>query len=171
MTPRHAFLALALAGTLAAVFWPMEEPNDVVEAMARPAQGPTPTRQAPVPGAAAVATPREAVRLGTPLRFAVADDAVNLFPAQNFRPPPKPAAPVTPPPPPPPMAPPLPFRYVGSWHENGRETVFLEQGEQVITTQAGATLPGGWRLDEVGPEGLTFTYVTLNQQKTLRIAP
>lgn len=171
MTPRHILLALALAGTVAAVFWPMEEPNDVVEPLARPTRPSTsiPTEAPAGPGSGQA--PTGDVRPPAPLRFA-AGNAADLFPAQSFRPPPKPLpAPPPPPPPPPPTAPPLPFKYLGSWSENGRESVFLERGELVLTTEAGATLPGGWRLDEIKPEGLTFTYVSLNQQRTLRTAP
>jgi len=94
----------------------------------------------------------------------------NLFPVQSFRPPPRiqAAARVVAPPP---MAPDLPFAYMGAWSEQGRETVFLSQGDAVLNVHVGDDLPGGWRLDSVDPESLTFTYVSLNQQRNLRIAP
>ena len=169
MQPRHAALALLLAGTLAAAFWPGEDDSlegDVVEAVARP------QRPLPPPDLGPASPPSDASALPDAqprARFAMAG-AANLFPAQSFRPPPKPVAPA-PVLPPPPMAPPIPFTFVGAWHEEGQETVFLERGGQLITTHAGETLPGGWRLDTVAPEGLTFTYVSLNQQRTLRIGP
>lgn len=179
MQPRHVVLALLLAGTLAASFWPQEEEGDedVVEAVVRP-QAPSRAQHQPpaLPENAALAQPdiqatgETAGATGETLRFAMGDMA-NLFPAQSFRPPPKPAAPAPKLPPPPPMAPPLPFIFVGAWTEAGQETVFLERGGQLLTTHAGETLPGGWRLDKVSPEGLTFTYVSLNQQRTLRTGP
>lgn len=179
MQPRHVALALLLAGTLAAAFWPREEggDGDVVEAMVRP-QAPSRAQHQPpaLPENATLAQPgvqaagEAAGDTGGTLRFAMGDMA-NLFPAQSFRPPPKPVPPAPVLPPPPPMAPPVPFTFVGAWTENGRETVFLERGSQLITAHAGETLPGGWRLDTVSPEGLTFTYVSLNQQRTLRTGP
>lgn len=181
MQPRHAVLALLLAGTLAVSFWPGQEEGgaDVVEAVIRP-QAPATSQARPRPpasensarpGAPAGEVVDEAADgTGGALRFATGE-AANLFPAQSFRPPPRPAPPAQVPPPPPPMAPPLPFTYVGVWTENGRETVFLERGGQLITTHAGEALPGGWRLDTVGPEGLAFTYVSLNQPRTLRTGP
>lgn len=170
MQPRHVVLALLLAGTLAASFWPREESGneDVVEAVVRPQVASHAQQQFPAP----LAQP-DAQAGGNgdgAIRFAMGEMA-NLFPAQSFRPPPKPAAPAPKLPPPPPMAPPLPFIFVGAWTEAGQETVFLERGGQLLTTHAGETLPGGWRLDKVGPEGLTFTYVSLNQQRTLRTGP
>lgn len=168
MKPRHTLLAVLLAGALAAAFWPVDEADregtDVVEAVARPAR---PAAEAAAP---AVANQAPVAGAGAQPRFAEAKGR-NLFPAQSFRPPPKPVAPPPVLPPPPPMAPPVPFTFVGKWSEDGREAVFLERGSQLVTAHAGDTLPGGWRLDAVGPEGLTFTYVSLNQQRTLRIAP
>ncbi|MEW5769460.1 MAG: hypothetical protein AB1831_03760 [Pseudomonadota bacterium] len=163
MTPRHAILALLLAGTLAAAFWPQpeeEEGSGVVVAVKRAARASAPAAVPAAPQATAEAA-----------RFP-AGDAANLFPAQDFRPPPPPPSkPVPPPPPPPPMAPPVPFGFIGAWNENGAATVFLSSGDQVVSARAGALLPGGWRLDTVGADALTFTYVSLNQQRTLRIAP
>lgn len=179
MQPRHIVLALLLAGTLAASFWPREEGGneDVVEAVVRPqpqSSSPSHARQQPPAPLTPVSLAQPDVQVagnegGAP-RFAMGE-MVDLFPAQSFRPPPKPVRPAPVLPPPPPMAPPVPFTFVGAWTENGRETVFLERGSQLITTHAGETLPGGWRLDAVSPEGLTFTYVSLNQQRTLRTGP
>lgn len=176
MTPRHALLALLLAGTLAAAFWPRDEADTLVEAVTRPnrqAVSAPPSSADTEARSATEATPSAPPKADGPageMRFATVG-AVNLFPHQSFRPPPKPAKPAPMPPPPIPMAPPVPFGYVGAWTENGQETVFLSRGEQVISTHRGATLPGGWRLDTASPETLTFTYLSLNQQRTLRIAP
>lgn len=193
MKPRHMLLAALLAAALAASFWPGdgEDPEaEVVGALDRRAR--LAGRGCPEGGVdcdANVApspqpSPDGRGRSVSPLpsgegqgegggrhdRFTPAP-AANLFPAQSFRPPPKPVAPALVPPSPPPTAPPLPFTFVGAWTEDGRQTVFLERGGQLITAHGVEILPGGWRLDAVGPEGLTFTYVSLNQQRTLRIGP
>ena len=173
MTTRHLVLGGLLLVTLAAAFWPtdpLEQAGDgnvgVVEAVNRDRQVhralaaqdglPLTTESTVLPSDA-----RQA-------RLAAALQA-DLFPAQSFRPPPPP--PPKPAAPPPPMSPTLPFTFVGAWLENGRQTVFLEQGAMLLSVHVGDRLPGGWRLDAHTPESLTFTYVSLNQQSTLRIAP
>jgi hypothetical protein len=158
---RHLILGVALLVTAGFAFLPgSEEETEVVAPVARG------ERAAHPPSPPAPALP--AAQAGRP---AFAPEAgADLFPAQSFRPPPARVR-VETPPPPPPMAPPLPFAYVGAWTEAGVETVFLAQGERVLSVRAGAALPGGWRLDAVAPDSLQFTYESLNQQRTLRIAP
>lgn len=169
MSPRHGFLALLLAATLVAAFWPAEEADHeagaVVEAVAKPRRATVAEDSPPAPALAAAAGIR-----ADPGRL-VRDGGADLFPPQSFRPPPRPQPPPPELPPPPPMAPPVPFTFVGVWTEEGRETVFLDRGNQLLSARPGDTLPGGWRLDAVGAESLTLTYVSLNQQRTLRIAP
>lgn len=174
MTRRHGVLAVLLLATLGAAFWPGQEALDeadpmdagaVVEAMPRgrpaPVSQPAGTTQA---AEALAGAPAATTRLAPGL-------TADLFPAQSFRPPPRPLPPAPVLPPPPPMAPPLPYTFVGAWHEDARPTVFLEQGNLLLSAHVGDTLPGGWRLDRFEPDGLGFTYLALNQQRTLRIAP
>ena len=185
---RHVVLAGLLALTLVATFWPQGEPEDaVIEAV----------HDRPVERNAPPAVSRE-VLTGTGPAISIEPDDVNvqrghgssrtaeeppeprlasdlhrdLFPAHTFKPPPpKPEPPPPPPPPPPPTAPAVPFVFLGAWTEDGRETLFLGRGQQTFTVQRGELLPGGWRLDEVTPDALTLTYISLNQQRILRIAP
>lgn len=159
MNPRRWLLALALVVAASLAWWP--EPGtgpDIVEPVARVSRPHGPARTPPPPAQS---------RAGRPVF--PAESQADLFPAQSFRPPPPP--PPKPLPPPPPMAPPLPFSFVGSWNEAGKDTVFLAQGERVLTTRKGERLPGGWRLDELQAGSLLFTYEPLNQQRTLRTAP
>jgi hypothetical protein len=95
----------------------------------------------------------------------------DLFPAQTWQPPPPKPQPVVLPPPPPPSPPPLPFNYIGRWAEGSSEVVFLAQGERVLPARKGETLAGSWRVDEIAPALMTLTYLPLNMQQTLRIAP
>lgn len=159
MKPRQAILVLVLIATLAAAFWPADEPefSAVVE----------PARRAAPAVAAAPAVPVAAPAPAAP-RFGPTM-AADLFPAQTWAPPPPP--PVPPPPPPPPAPPPLPYKYLGRWIEAGRETVFLATGNAVVGVHGGETLAGGWRLDEVARGRLVFTYLPLNLQRTLGTAP
>lgn len=165
MTParRRLLLALALAATLAAAAWVGEEADtgltetELVEA--RPARARA--TAAPAPAAA----PAPGQRL--------ADEGPDLFPAHSWKPPPKPEPPPKPvelPPPPPPQAPQLPFRHLGSWEDQGVVTHFLAEGDKIQPARPGAML-GSWRIDEVKPGSITFTWLPLNQQRTLRLAP
>ncbi|MBE9610402.1 hypothetical protein [Chitinilyticum piscinae] len=100
---------------------------------------------------------------------------VNLFPRQNWAPPPTPTP--VPPPPPPPTAPPLPFVIVASWHDSGIDQYFVEaQGQQILLCNTcnsmgrihpGETLLGVYRLDKLERNMITFTYLPLNQQQQL----
>ena len=158
MRPRHLLLAAALLATSLLAWRAVDEDGtEIVEPVrrARPAPVAAPALTVDRPG-----TARPAFR---------AEVDADLFPAQSFRPPPPP--PPKAPPPPPPMAPPLPYQFIGQWTENGLDTVFLGQGDRVFAVRKGARLDGGWHLDELRPGSLLFTYVPLNQQKTLRTEP
>lgn len=79
------------------------------------------------------------------------------------------------PPPPPPMT----WRYLGGMRApNGAAMVYLGQGDDVVLAQAGAELPGGYRIEEVvraTPEdGLAVTeihlvYPSSGYRETLRV--
>lgn len=161
MNARQRWMVLALAATLAAVWWtqPQNEP-DIVSPREAPR---TAARSASVQAKA----PARAAEPGARLAPMVAD----LFPQQTWRPPPQPPKPYVPPPPPPPQAPPLPFKYLGHWEENGRKSLLLVQGEQPVPIQPGQTLPGGWRVDSISEHAVVFTYLPLDLQTTLGITP
>jgi hypothetical protein len=159
MKPRQILLAVALVATVVAAFWPQPQEHagvtgsEIVGAVAKRERKP-----AALPRAQDA---REDGQLG-PMRG-------NLFPAQTWRPPPPPP-PKLAPLPPPPVAPPLPFQYVGRWKEDGRDVIFLAQGNRVLKAQVGDAL-SGWHLDQATDDALTFTWTQLNMQQTLRIAP
>jgi len=149
MKPRQLLIALALAATLAAVFWPRPQEVGVVGAVAR-------TAGVPPAGARDARDPQ----LGA-MR-------ADLFPPQTWQPPPPPAPKRVEPPPP--LAPPLPFQYLGRWKEGGKDVIFLDQGNRVLQARVGDTL-AGWHLDQTSDDALTFTWTALNMQQILRIAP
>ncbi len=170
MTPRRIFLALALLVTLLATFWPQPQDDGVVSVAARDKR--VESRVATRSTSAKVEVPRLSTLPPPRLGLMQAD----LFPAQSWRPPPPPPPPAPifvpspPPPPPPPVAPPLPFQYLGRWQEAGKEVVFLSQSNNVMKAQVGEVI-AGWRLEQVNPGTLTFTWTALNMQQLLRIAP
>lgn len=98
--------------------------------------------------------------------------APNPFAPLKWQPPvvagvPAPVAPVAPAPPPPaPSAPPLPFKYLGRYTADV-PLVILTMGERMIVAKAGDTLDGGWRIDRLGPALIEFTYLPLQQKRSL----
>ncbi|MCU0841606.1 MAG: hypothetical protein MUC79_07795 [Thiobacillaceae bacterium] len=160
MTARQGFLALVLVVTAILAFLPAEETEDeIVAPVRRVADGRPAPAQAPAPAVDGSFSEKPAFDPKA---------GADPFAVQSFRPPPPPPPKIVPPPP---MAPPLPFTFVGMWTENGEEIVFLSQRDTVLSASKGQTLAGGWRLDAVQAEMLLFTYMPMNQQKTLRIAP
>lgn len=173
MSPRQWTLLALLGATLAAVWWVSgggpEDEADVVRAVER-------ERQAQ-PGAL---IPRPSSRGGragdegggrepdtiTPRLVASGPD---LFPSQSWRPPPPPATP--PPPPPPPQAPPVPYQYLGRWQEDGADIVFLADGDRTRAARQGERLGGQWRVDSIDRQAVTFTYLPLDQKRSLRLEP
>lgn len=161
MNTRQRWLALALIVTLAAAFWPSQEDDDNLVEPARRIGGPVRSTGSEAVDATNKAAPAENERL--------AAMQADLFPRQTWVPPPPP--PPKPPPPPPPSPPPLPFKYLGRWVESGKQTLYLMQGEQPISIQAGQVLSGSWRVEEITDRTVVFTYLPLNMQSTLGITP
>jgi hypothetical protein len=166
MNARHLWLGVALVGTLLAAFWPSTEQGEVEPAS--PAERPSASLriQQPARSEEVTASPEQNAASDR-MQAAVAD----LFPRQTWVPPPPPPKPQIPPPPPPPKPPPLPFAYLGRWVENNKESVFLVQGDKTLAVQAGMTLPGSWRVDEISQARVVFTYLPLEMQSTLGIRP
>lgn len=94
----------------------------------------------------------------------------DLFPAQTWYVPPPPPPPPPPPyvPPLPPQAPALPYAYMGRWLDGGDATWYLTRGSQPMSVRTGQVLDGVWRLDAASTGALTFTYLPLNQTRSLR---
>jgi hypothetical protein len=177
---RAALLAVGLAGTLAAI-WAVESRDesladaraDVGQAAApamRPAaradralSAPAATPEGPPP---AVDLAR-AVRIPRPL-------AADAFEPRSWAPPPRKLSAVeraaaAPPPPPPPQAPPLPYRYMGMMGDGATTTLFLANGERDMAAKPGDVLDGVWRLELVNEQRALFTYVPLQQSRTLTL--
>ena len=165
---RRIFLFLALAGVGAWSIWlasnessndDQGSPNQVAEPSVRK-KSPSPVASIPAP----ILTPAKTQEIQPRLALARA----NLFPEQTwFIPPPPPP----PPPPyvaPPPQAPALPFGYMGRWQEANQTTYYLERGTLPVSVRPGQVLDGVWRLEPVTGGILVFTYLPLNQTRSLR---
>jgi hypothetical protein len=66
-----------------------------------------------------------------------------------------------------PVAPPLPFKYIGRQTQGGQQEAFLADGAQVHVVRPGSVIAGRWRVDSLGTQALTLTYLPLNQTQQL----
>ena len=151
MTARHWILAAALSATLLAVFLGVEnetdEAPDIVAAIER---APTSTAQS-----ASVTNNSERM----------SESTTNLFAPHDWNPPPppvevKPAKP---------EAPPLPYRYLGRWEENGVLTLILGRGDLSIPVRNGQILDGQWRIDRISARRIDFTFLPLKTRAHLTL--
>jgi hypothetical protein len=79
-----------------------------------------------------------------------------------------PTAPAAPPPEAAPtVAPPLPFKVLGSHVQDGRTVVFLQQNEINHVVRVGDTLAGTYQVERLEGATLTLRYLPLNQVQTL----
>lgn len=113
--------------------------------------------------------------LALPERASTGEEApvANAFSGHSWYvapPPPRPAAQAPPPPPPKPVAPPLPFRFLGSYVEQGGTPVyFLVSGERVFDVREGDTLDGKYSVDGLEGDRLRLTYLPLKERQVLKM--
>ena len=162
---RRIALFTALAAVVAWSGWlAVNDESDVTNDDAIELAKPVARIPAPAASPPLIAAP-PAREIGPRLTFARAD----LFPKQSwYVPPPPPPLPPPPPPPPPPQAPQLPFTYMGHWQEGGQTTYYLARGLESLSVRPGQVLDGVWRLEPVSGSLLNFTYLPLNQTRSLR---
>lgn len=160
---RRTLLFVLLAGAVGWSAWLafQDEPAGEAE-LVEPVQR---TRVAEAASASpAAARPAPPPAAGTRLGRMRAD----LFPEQTWYVPPPPPPPPPYVPPPPPQAPALPYAYMGRWLDGGDTTWYLTRGSQPVSVRTGQVLDGVWRLDAASAGALTFTYLPLNQTRSLR---
>lgn len=145
----------ALLATLAAAFWP--EPSEDL-AVTRKAGGPA---RRPV-SAAVQSSGLDGLGAIVPGRLAA--EPGDLFPKQNWLPPP-----VSAPAEEKPTVPPLPFRYGGRYEENGQTTLFLMEGDRVHSVKPGSIINGTYRVDRIEKTTLALTYLPLSTEQSMVI--
>ncbi len=73
--------------------------------------------------------------------------------------------------PPSPTAPPLPFTAVGSIQGkrigNGQQQAFIQYGDALTVIQKGDAIAGNYRVDDITPDRVVFTYLPLGQKQSL----
>ncbi len=196
--PVRIVLALTLLATVAAALYPTEEPNIVspvargasagsaigaaaAAATAAPEAAPQ-TRQPAAASAAASGNGADSLPAAAAASGIAVLDIARLrrppsvieggnpfvLPPPPAPPAPKPAKVAAPPPPPPPMAPPLPFRMVGSIDEEGKVTVFAERANgDVVALRVAEIVDNTYRVDSIDARTMTLTYLPLGQKQTL----
>lgn len=86
----------------------------------------------------------------------------DMFPAQNWTPPPpKASAPAAP------SAPPLPFSFAGRYTEGNTVTVFLTEGNQMYRVRLGDLLKNTYRVEKIEQASISFTYLPLGISQNL----
>lgn len=112
------------------------------------------------------------------VRVAGAD--VDLFADQGLAPPPPmPELPFVAPPPMPPQPPVLPFSVSGVWVEDAQRKIILHDGsisfilchrcDDAGVLREGDLLDGRYRIDQIGGDTITLTYLPLQMKQTLRL--
>ncbi|HYP66516.1 MAG TPA: hypothetical protein VEQ14_09270 [Steroidobacteraceae bacterium] len=170
LTTRGKWLSAIAAAVGAWVFFGPKD-NDSVE-VSRSAAHPAARTAA---AAASATAPRSLPGLLQALAQRVADPAAApaLFASHSwYVPPPPPPAPVAaaPEPPPKPVAPPLPYKLIGSYTPDGEKTVFfLSAGDKVFDVHVGETLDNTYSIDSYSNGQLVLTYKPLNEKQQLQL--
>jgi hypothetical protein len=67
-----------------------------------------------------------------------------------------------------PTAPPLPFKYLGKMIDGDKLAVFVSRGDETYTLHPGQKVDDAYRVDKVGEESVTFTYLPLKTKQELQ---
>lgn len=163
---RRALIFSALAGALAWSGW-LALNDSAQDEVAEPVKALAPHGRTGVMGTTPASPAKHLVQPATAPRMAVPRS--DLFPKQTWYIPPPPPPPPPYVPPPPPQAPALPFSYMGRWQEGNTITYYLTRGAVPVSARTGQILDGAWRLEPVAGTNLNFTYLPLNQVRSLRM--
>jgi hypothetical protein len=164
---RWTVLLTALAATIVATFYPLEQPPTRV------------AKPAPVAARASILAPQ----VGTPAARGVWDPLLSdpFAPRRWDAPPVVVAAPVAPPAPPPPPEPALvaptgppalPFQFVGQMSDVGDgkdRVVYLSHGEQALVARVGEVLEGSYQVLDITPLQIEFEHLPTGQKQALAL--
>jgi hypothetical protein len=107
-----------------------------------------------------------------PERQALGQSQSPLFESQNWLPPPPkptPAERAKAARPPPPVAPPLPYTFAGRLIHDGKLSLLLAKGDDVIAVKEGQTLDGVYKVESITQTQITLVYLPLNQKQTIPV--
>lgn len=159
---RRLLLFVAFTGTLAAIFYPVEEEgSDALRPVVRPA-----VRQQPVAAISAAeseergswiaadADPFASKAWQAPLPVTEVSRAVQAVVVVDA------------PPPPPPV---LPFKFVGQMNDGSDLVVYLSKGDQVVVARLGDLLDGGYKVSAISSTHIEFETVSSGLKQPLAI--
>lgn len=69
-----------------------------------------------------------------------------------------------------PSAPPLPFRFMGRYTEDGRPAVFLLQADQTWVAQEGEMVAGNYKVERIDSNSIHMRFLPLNVVQVLELA-
>jgi hypothetical protein len=116
------------------------------------------------------AAPADQPEFGIPARPGLGQSQSPLFESQNWLPPPPkptPAERAKAAKPPPPVAPPLPYTFAGRLIHDGKLSLLLAKGDEVIPVKEGETLDGVYKVESITQTQITLVYLPLNQKQTI----
>ena len=70
----------------------------------------------------------------------------------------------------PPQAPPLPFKALGNYTEDGNQVIFVQHNSQNLVLRVGDTILDKYKLEAVDANSLTFIYLPMDVRQTLSLA-
>lgn len=68
-----------------------------------------------------------------------------------------------------PQVPPLPFKALGSYTEDGAQVIFVQHNNQNLVLHVGDTISEKYKLESVDATSLTFIYLPMNLKQTLSL--
>jgi len=93
----------------------------------------------------------------------------DLFGTQSWEPPPKPVV-GQPPPPPPPQPPAMTYRFAGRFVQDGRELLYVSNGDRPVAVKAGDLLDG-YVVESITPNAITLLHKPLEHRERIFIPP
>ena len=66
-----------------------------------------------------------------------------------------------------PGPPPMPYRFAGTLVQDGKLQVLLAKGDALIPVQEGETIDGGYRVESIGEDQITLTYLPLKKKEVI----
>lgn len=162
---RWALLSLGLAGTLAAIFYPVDEEGAVTAGT--PPLPHAPVKLAPATPATVPATadsPGWIAASADPFASKGWQPAPVVVQPATVAPAPVAAVDLTPPPPPP-----LPFKFVGQMNDGNDLVIYLSSGDQVVLARQGDVLDGGYKVSAISPTQIEFESVSSGLKQPLAI--
>ncbi len=68
-----------------------------------------------------------------------------------------------------PVAPPLPFRYIGTLTQDGKTEVFVMRGDDIISIAPGQKIDAEYRVDGITESSISMTYLPLKTRQALEL--